>query len=64
MNAHWSADLKKAYTFVNLIDPGLGVEWPMSLGECRLSEADKAHPMLVDALPMSPRCTLVTGANG
>ena len=64
VNAHWSAELKKTYTFVNLADPELGIEWPIPLSECELSEADKAHPMLKDALPMAPRRTLVTGANG
>ena len=64
VNAHWSAELKKTYTFVNLADPELGIEWPIPLSECELSAADKAHPMLKDALPMAPRRTLVTGANG
>ena len=64
VNAHWSAELKKTYTFVNLADPELSIEWPIPLSECELSEADKAHPMLKDALPMAPRRTLVTGANG
>ena len=64
VNAHWSAELKKTYTFVNLADPELGIEWPIPLSECELSEADKHHPMLKDAIPMAPRRTLVTGANG
>ena len=64
VNAHWSAELKKTYTFVNLADPGLGIDWPIPLSECELSEADKHHPMLKDAIPMAPRRTLVTGANG
>ena len=64
VNAHWSADLKKTYTFVNLADPELGIEWPIPLDQCELSEADRAHPMLKDALPMAPRRTFVTGCNG
>lgn len=64
VNAHWSADLKKTYTFVNLADPDLSIEWPIPLEQCELSEADKAHPMLKEALPMTPRRTLVTGCNG
>ena len=64
VNAHWSAELKKTYTFVNLADSQLGIDWPIPLDECELSEADKAHPMLKDAIPMAPRRTLVTGANG
>ena len=64
VNAHWSAELKRTYTFVNLADQELGIEWPIPLEQCELSEADKAHPMLKDAIPMQPRRTLVTGANG
>ncbi len=64
VDAHWSAELKKTYTFVNLADPELGIEWPIPLEECTLSEADRHHPMLADALPMAPRRTLVTGCNG
>ncbi len=64
VNAHWSAELKKTYTFVNLADPELGIKWPIPLDQCELSEADKHHPMLKDAIPMAPRRTLVTGANG
>ena len=64
VNAHWSAELKKTYTFVNLADPTLGIEWPIPLDEATLSAADLAHPMLADALPMAPKRTLVTGCNG
>ena len=64
VNAHWSAELKKTYTFVNLADPTLGIEWPIPLDEATLSAADLAHPMLADALPMAPRRTLVTGCSG
>lgn len=64
VNAHWSLEQKKTYTFVNLADPDLGIEWPIPLSECELSEADKAHPMLKDAKPMAPRRTMVTGCNG
>ena len=49
---------------MNLADPELGIEWPIPLSECELSEADRRHPMLADALPMAPRRTLVTGCNG
>ncbi len=64
VNAHWSAELKKTYTFVNLADPTLGIEWPIPLEEATLSEADKHHPMLADVVPMAPKRTLVTGCNG
>ena len=64
VNAHWSAEQKRSYTFVNLADPALGIEWPIPLEESERSEADLHHPLLADARPMEPRRTLVTGANG
>ena len=64
VNAHWSAELKKTYTFVNLADPELAIEWPIPLSEATISEADLHHPMLADVVPMAPRRTLVTGCNG
>lgn len=64
VDAHWSAELKRTYTFVSLADPELGIEWPIPLAEATLSEADLHHPPLADALPMAPRRTLVTGCNG
>ncbi|MDO4849098.1 MAG: sugar nucleotide-binding protein [Coriobacteriia bacterium] len=64
VNAHWSAELKKTYTFVNLADPELAIEWPIPLEQATVSEADKNHPMLKDVVPMAPKRTLVTGCNG
>ncbi|OZG59412.1 dTDP-4-dehydrorhamnose reductase [Bifidobacterium tissieri] len=64
VNAYWSLEQKKTYTFVNLADPELGIQWPIPLEESERSEADLHHPMLKDAKPMAPRRTLVTGANG
>lgn len=64
VNAHWSLEQKKTYTFVNLADPELAIEWPIPLSECELSEADLHHPMLAEAKAMAPRRTLVTGCNG
>ena len=64
VDAHWSAELKKTYTFVNLADSTLAIEWPIPLEECELSEADKNHPLLADVVPMAPKRTLVTGCNG
>ncbi len=64
MNAHWSLEQKKTYTFVNLADPELNIPWPIPLEESERSEADLHHPMLKDAKPMAPRRTMVTGCNG
>ena len=64
VDAHWSLELKPSYTFVNVADPELAIEWPIPLEECELSEADRRHPMLKDVAPMAPKRTLVTGCNG
>ena len=64
VDAHWSAELKKTYTFVNLADPELAIEWPIPLDQCEISEADRDHPALADVDPMQPKRTLVTGCNG
>jgi dTDP-4-dehydrorhamnose 3,5-epimerase len=64
VDAHWSAELKRTYTFVNLADPALGIDWPIPLSEATLSEADLHHPYLKDVVPMAPKRTLVTGCRG
>lgn len=64
VNAHWSLEQKKNYTFVNLADPQLDIPWPINLDEAALSEDDKKHPLLKDVQPMKPKHTLVIGSNG
>ena len=64
VDAHWSLELKRTYTFVNLADPELAIEWPIPLDEATVSEADLNHPILRDVVPMAPKRTLVTGCNG
>ena len=64
VDAHWSAGLKRTYTFVSLADPELAIDWPIPLSEATLSEADLRHPALADVVPMAPRRTFVTGCNG
>ena len=64
VDAHWSAELKRTYTFVNLADPELAIDWPIPLSEATLSEADLHHPYLKDVVPMAPKRTLVTGCRG
>ena len=64
VDAHWSLELKRTYTFVNLADPELAIQWPIPLEEATVSEADLNHPMLADVVPMAPKRTLVTGCNG
>lgn len=64
VNAHWSADQKKKYAFVNLADPDLDIRWPIPLDQSERSAADCAHPMLKDVKPMLPKKTMVTGSRG
>ena len=64
VNAHWSLEQKKTYTFVNLADPELNIQWPIPLVDSERSEADLHHPMLKDAKPMAPKRTMVFGSNG
>ena len=58
VNAHWSLEQKKTYTFVNLADPELNIQWPIPLEDSERSEADLHHPMLKDAKPMAPKRTM------
>lgn len=39
VNAHWSAELKKTYAFVNLAGPELGIDWPIPLDEFDFSDS-------------------------
>lgn len=64
VNDHWSPDAKERYTFVQLGDPVLGIEWPIPLEKAILSDADRTHPVLADARPARPRRTVILGANG
>ncbi|MFC0265844.1 sugar nucleotide-binding protein [Alloscardovia macacae] len=64
VNAHWSMEQKKTYTFVNLSDPELNIQWPIPLEETERSEADLNHPFLKDVVPMAPKRTLVLGSHG
>lgn len=52
VNAHWSADNYDKYCFVNLDDPAIGVNWPISLDSAVMSDRDKNHPLLKDVTPM------------
>lgn len=44
VDQHWSAEAKAGYSFVNLADPELGIEWPTPLDQTTLSQDDKDHP--------------------
>lgn len=64
VNDHWSAQAQGEYTFVNLADEALAIDWPIALASAELSEKDLAHPPLSEVTPMPPKRTLVLGANG
>lgn len=62
VNDHWSPDAQ--YSSVNIADPTLGIEWPISLDNAEISEKDHNAPLLADAAPIQPKKVLITGANG
>jgi dTDP-4-dehydrorhamnose 3,5-epimerase/reductase len=64
VNDHWTTAAKESYTFVNLADEALAIQWPIPLDQAELSEADKTHPRLADVTPVGPRQTLIIGAGG
>jgi len=64
VNDHWKPPAKESYTFVNLADESLAINWPIPLEQAELSEADKSHPRLVDVTPVEPKKILVIGAGG
>lgn len=50
VNAHWSPEAQ--YTFVNLFDPSLGIQWPISKTQAIISDKDAQHPILKDVTAM------------
>jgi dTDP-4-dehydrorhamnose reductase len=64
VNAHWSVEKRAQYSFVNLADPTVGIQWPLPLEPQNLSAADQEHPAFEDVLPLRRRQALVIGANG
>ncbi|GAA1689221.1 bifunctional dTDP-4-dehydrorhamnose 3,5-epimerase family protein/NAD(P)-dependent oxidoreductase [Microbacterium sediminicola] len=62
VNDHWSASAQ--YSFLNLADETVAVDWPIPLAEVEVSEKDKGHPRLADVVPIPPKRILVLGAEG
>ncbi|HEU5187887.1 MAG TPA: dTDP-4-dehydrorhamnose 3,5-epimerase [Candidatus Saccharimonadales bacterium] len=52
VNQHWTTDAYERYTFVNLGDPTLNVQWPIPLEQAILSDKDRNHPILANVKPM------------
>lgn len=46
VNAHWSPEVE--YRAVDLFDPQLGINWPISATEAIVSDKDKTNPLLKD----------------
>jgi len=64
VNEHWTLEAQSKYTFLNLADKTVNIKWPIPLVQAELSDKDKIHPGLSAVVPMKPRRTLITGANG
>ena len=62
VNAHWSPDAR--YTFLNLADETVAIDWPIPLERAETSQKDRDHPRLADVTPVAPRRTVVLGAGG
>ena len=50
VNEHWSPEAR--YTFVNLYDKHVAIDWPIAQDKAIISEKDAQHPMLADVIPM------------
>lgn len=50
VNQHWTPNA--SYTFVNLFDESLSINWPIAKASAIVSEKDKKHPLLKDVEPM------------
>lgn len=62
VNDHYAPDA--TYTFLNLADETVAIDWPIPLDGAELSAKDRAHPRLADVSPVPTRRTLVLGADG
>lgn len=62
VNDHWSPDAE--YSFLNLADETVAIDWPIPLDEVEISPKDLAHPRLSDVVPVAPKKILILGAGG
>lgn len=62
VNDHWSPDA--SYSFLNLADETVAIEWPIPLDDVEISAKDHGHPRLADVIRIPPRKILVLGAGG
>ncbi len=52
VNDHWSAEKVEEYSFLNLADETVAIDWPIALDDVELSEKDRAHPRLSEVQPL------------
>lgn len=64
VNEHWSPQARSSYTYLNLADPTVAIDWPIPLAEAEISDADRSHPQLQEVTPLAPKRTAIIGANG
>ncbi|WP_336650199.1 sugar nucleotide-binding protein [Kocuria rosea] len=64
VNDHWSAEALDEYSFLNLADDTVAIEWPVPLDQAQLSEKDRRHPRLAEVEPLAPAPVLVVGRTG
>ncbi|WP_106816221.1 sugar nucleotide-binding protein [Microbacterium timonense] len=62
VNDHWSPST--SYSFLNLADETVAIDWPIPLADVEISAKDLAHPRLSEVKPIAPRKILVVGAGG
>ncbi|MFW0108296.1 dTDP-4-dehydrorhamnose reductase [Rothia sp. P7181] len=64
VNDHWSAQAQGEYSFLNLADETVAIDWPIPLEQAELSDKDKNHPRLDAVEPVQEAPILVIGAQG
>ncbi|HKN45678.1 MAG TPA: bifunctional dTDP-4-dehydrorhamnose 3,5-epimerase family protein/NAD(P)-dependent oxidoreductase, partial [Propionibacteriaceae bacterium] len=64
VNDHWKPAARESYTFVNLADETLAINWPIPLEQAEISQADQAHPRLGEVTPLESKQTLIIGPGG
>lgn len=62
VNDHWRPDA--SYTYLNLADETVAIDWPIPLDSAEISEKDLGHPRLAEVAPVPARRTLILGARG
>lgn len=63
MEQQWTEEASKQYASVNLFDPELGIQWPLSQAESLVVRRDQLTPKLAHATPLHERQTLLVGAD-